>query len=58
MEWGIDIIPSRPDKESRRVLKKLPSAHAALAELEGLASMIFNQNGLGNTLDLQEAKNL
>lgn len=54
--WNVNIIPSRPDIESRRILKKLPSAHAALAELKGLASTIPNQNILVNTLGLQEAK--
>ncbi len=54
--WNINIIPSRPDIESRKILKKLPSAHAALAELKGLASTIPNQNILINTLALQEAK--
>ncbi len=54
--WDIKIIPSRPDIESRKILKKLPSAHAALAELKGLASTIPNQNILINTLGLQEAK--
>jgi Fic family protein len=38
------------------VLKSLPSAHAALAELKGIASTIPNQNILINTLGLQEAK--
>lgn len=55
-EWNINIIPSRPNIESRKILKKLPSAHAALAELKGLASTIPNQNILINTLALQEAK--
>ena len=54
--WSINTIPSRPDIESRKILKKLPSAHAALAELKGLASTIPNQNILINTLGLQEAK--
>lgn len=54
--WDIKVIPSRPDIESRKILKKLPAAHAALAELKGLASTIPNQNILINTLGLQEAK--
>jgi Fic family protein len=44
------------DLESKAVLKSLPSAHSALAELKGIASTIPNQNILINTLGLQEAK--
>lgn len=54
--WNINIIPSRPDIESRKILKRLPKAHSALAELKGLASTIPNQNILINALVLQEAK--
>ena len=54
--WNINTIPSRPDIESRKILKRLPKAHSALAELKGLASTIPNQNILINTLVLQEAK--
>lgn len=54
--WQIEVIPSRPDLESRKILKKLPAAHAALAELKGLAATMPNQNILINTLSLQEAK--
>lgn len=54
--WSIDTMPSRPDIESRVVLKKLLKVHSALAELKGLASTIPNQNILINTLSLQEAK--
>ncbi|PHI18047.1 addiction module protein [Lewinellaceae bacterium SD302] len=54
--WQIELIPSRPDLESRKILKKLPAAHAALAELKGLAATMPNQNILINTLSLQEAK--
>ena len=56
ISWSIDVIPSRPDVESRKILKRLPAAHAALAELKGLVSTIPNQNILINTLGLQEAK--
>ena len=42
--------------ESKSILKSLPSAHAALAELKGIASTIPNQSILINTLALQEAK--
>jgi Fic family protein len=55
-DWNINIIPSRPDIETRESLKKLQSAHAALAEMKGLASTIPKQNILVNTLGLQEAK--
>lgn len=49
-------LPFEQDLETKRVLKALPSAHAALAELKGVASSIPNQNILINTLGLQEAK--
>lgn len=49
-------LPFKEDLETKRVLKALPSAHAALAELKGVASSIPNQNILINTLGLQEAK--
>lgn len=49
-------LPFKEDLETKRVLKALPSAHAALAELKGIASTIPNQNILINTLGLQEAK--
>ncbi len=42
--------------ETKKVLKSLPAAHAALAELKGIASTIPNQSILINTLGLQEAK--
>jgi Fic family protein len=44
------------DLETKTVLKSLPSAHSALAELKGIVSTIPNQNILINTLGLQEAK--
>ncbi len=49
-------LPLSYDMESKTVLKSLPAAHAALAELKGLASTIPNQTILINTLALQEAK--
>jgi len=49
-------LPLDIDFESKSVLKSLPSAHAALAELKGIASTIPNQTILINTLGLQEAK--
>ncbi len=55
-EWGLIELPFSVDLETKRVLKALPAAHAALAELKGIAATIPNQNILINTLGLQEAK--
>ncbi len=49
-------LPLEQDVESKKVLKKLTSAHRALAELKGVVSTIPNENILINTLGLQEAK--
>jgi len=49
-------LPLKLDLESKTVLKSLPPAHAALAELKGIVSTIPDQNILINTLGLQEAK--
>jgi Fic family protein len=54
--WGLIELPLCVDLETKKVLKALPKAHAALAELKGIASTIPNQNILINTLVLQEAK--
>jgi Fic family protein len=54
--FNISKLPFGFDLESRSVLKALPAAHAALAELKGVASSIPNQHILINTLGLQEAK--
>ena len=54
--WGLSNLPLHVDLETKKVLKALPTAHAALAELKGIASTIPNQNILINTLGLQEAK--
>ncbi|MFZ4402287.1 MAG: Fic family protein [Bacteroidales bacterium] len=54
--WGLNELPLSVDLETKKVLKALPAAHAALAELKGIASTIPNQNILINTLGLQEAK--
>ncbi len=54
--WKLEELPLTIDIESKAVLKSLPSAHAALAELKGIATTISNQNILINTLGLQEAK--
>ncbi|MCK7542066.1 MAG: hypothetical protein MZV63_69870 [Marinilabiliales bacterium] len=52
----LNPLPLDIDFETRSVLKSLPSAHAALAELKGIATTIPNQTILINTLGLQEAK--
>ncbi len=49
-------LPIEKDIETKKVLKKLASAHRALAELKGIVSTIPNENILINTLGLQEAK--
>lgn len=49
-------LPPTVDLETKAILKKLVKAHAALAELKGVASTIPNENILINTLVLQEAK--
>jgi Fic family protein len=54
--WKLNELPLPFDVETKSVLKALPSAHAALAELKGVASTIPNQNILINTIGLQEAK--
>lgn len=54
--WKPVLLPLKIDLESRKVLKKLPEAHRALAELKGIAGTIPNEAILLNTLGLQEAK--
>jgi len=54
--WELGPLPLGQNVETRKILKSLPKAHAALAELKGLASTIPNQAILINTLGLQEAK--
>jgi cell filamentation protein, protein adenylyltransferase len=49
-------LPLKQDIETKKVLKKVASAHRALAELKGIVSSIPNENILINTLGLQEAK--
>ncbi len=56
MNRDLKLLPLEIDIETKPVLKSLPSAHAALAELKGIASTIPNQTILINTLGLQEAK--
>ncbi|MCL4164980.1 UNVERIFIED_CONTAM: hypothetical protein GTU68_032369 [Idotea baltica] len=55
-KWVLKELPLACDIESKRVLKRLPKAHAALAELKGIALTIPNQNILINTIGVQEAK--
>jgi Fic family protein len=55
-DWKLEPLPIKMDVETKKVLKALPAAHAALAELKGLAATIPNQHILINTLGLQEAK--
>lgn len=52
----IAILPPNDEIETKKILKLLPSVHAALAELKATAQLIPNQNILLNTLALQEAK--
>lgn len=54
--YQLTLLPPKVDLETKAVLKKLIQAHAALAELKGVASTIPNENILINTLVLQEAK--
>ena len=49
-------LPIEQDIETKKILKKLASAHRALAELKGIVAAIPNENILINTLGLQEAK--
>lgn len=55
-DWKLEHLPLGIDFETKKILKSLPAAHFALAELKGIASSIPNQNILINTLGLQEAK--
>jgi len=52
----IKKLPLEKDVETKKVLRKLASAHRALAELKGVVTTIPNENILINTLGLQEAK--
>ncbi|MEZ4688233.1 MAG: Fic family protein [Bacteroidia bacterium] len=52
----MQLLPFDIELETKTVLKRLPAAHAALAELKGLASTIPNQHILINTLALKEAR--
>jgi len=52
----LEKLPLNKDIETKIILKKVASAHRALAELKGVVSTIPNENILINTLGLQEAK--
>jgi Fic family protein len=56
MSWKLDKLPFEIDVETKPVLKKLTSAHRALAELKGVAQTIPRQDILINSLLIQEAK--
>ncbi|HEY9722393.1 MAG TPA: Fic family protein [Oscillatoriaceae cyanobacterium] len=53
---GLPVLPHLGDIETKPVLKRLVTAHQALAELKGVAAGMPNQSILINTLALQEAK--
>lgn len=56
MTWKLIPLPYAEDLETKSILKQLPAAHAALAELKGIVRSIPNQIILLNTLGIQEAK--
>ena len=56
MTWKLVTLPYAEDLETKSILKQLPAAHAALAELKGIVRSIPNQIILLNTLGIQEAK--
>jgi Fic family protein len=55
-DFVLKELPYHLDIETKAVLKALPVAHVAFAELKGIASSIPNKYILINTLGLQEAK--
>lgn len=56
MSWKPQDLPYPEVLETIKVLKLLPEAHRALAELKGVAQSIPRQDILINTLSIQEAK--
>ncbi len=56
MNYTPPSLPLVIDLETKAVLKALPGAHRALAELKGSAGLVPNQGILIDTLSLQEAK--
>ena len=53
---SLDMILSKNDFFSRRILTALIDANKALAELKGISHILLNTTILVNTLSLQEAK--
>lgn len=56
MNYQIPFLPLKQDLETKKVLKKVAEARAALAELKGVHATVPNVGILLNTLSLQEAK--
>lgn len=56
MDNSITPLPPDVDLETKQVLKKLSSAHRALAELKGFAETMPNKNILINAIIINEAK--
>ena len=56
MVWKPICLPYPEDLETKSILKQLPAAHAALAELKGVLQSIPNQIILLNAVSIQEAK--
>lgn len=54
--WQPSPLPPTEDLETRAILKKLPAARSALAELKGITATMPNESILLDTLPLQEAK--
>ena len=54
--WNLTPLPYDAELETRTILKSLPAAHSALAELKGLVYSIPNREILLHTLAIQEAK--
>jgi Fic family protein len=54
--WQPSPLPPSEKLETRAVLKKLPAAHRALAELKGILGTLPDAEILLNTLPMQEAK--
>ena len=52
----MEKLPLNQDLETKKVLKKVISANKELAKLNGIMSIIPNQEILINALILQEAK--
>lgn len=54
--YQIPVLPLSREVETKKVLKKVADARAALAELKGVHATVPNVGILLNTLALQEAK--